>query len=96
RNLDPLVALGYVALATGRDARTRVATLTAAGHGALAAAEPCWAAAQVDVRAELGAERMTALLELLAAVEDLHPAAPVRATVSRRARRSPHAPGKSA
>ncbi len=89
RNLDPLVARKLVALSTGRDARTRVATLTAGGERALAAAEPCWAAAQVEVSAALGGERMAALMDLLADLEHLHPDAPERAAVSQRTRRSP-------
>jgi DNA-binding MarR family transcriptional regulator len=74
RNLDPLVARGLVRIAPGRDARTREATLTAKGEGALRAAEPHWQRAQARVRKQLGSARLGALIATLGALEALHPA----------------------
>jgi DNA-binding MarR family transcriptional regulator len=78
RNLDPLVTRGLVAIAPGRDARTRVAALTGRGRAALAGAEPHWRRAQARVRRRLGGERVDALVATLAALEALHPDAAAR------------------
>jgi DNA-binding MarR family transcriptional regulator len=75
RNLDPLIARGLVRIAPGRDdARTREATLTAKGEGALRAAEPHWRRAQARVRKLLGDSRLDALIATLGTLEALHPA----------------------
>jgi DNA-binding MarR family transcriptional regulator len=73
RNLDPLVARGLVAIAPGRDARTREAALTRAGAAALKAAEPHWKRAQSQVARRLGAAKLDALIATLAEIETLHP-----------------------
>jgi len=73
RNLDPLVARGWVAVAPGADARTRQASLTTAGRAALRAAQPHWARAQAIVARRLGDAKVRALLEALAEIESLHP-----------------------
>lgn len=74
RNLDPLVARGLVAIATGRDARTREVTLTSAGSHAIRLAEPHWRRAQAQVARRLGGARLDALIATLAEIETLHPA----------------------
>ncbi len=74
RNLDPLVARGLVTVATGRDARTREATLTRAGLDAIRLAEPHWRRAQAQVAQRLGDTRLAALIATLAEIEKLHPA----------------------
>ena len=73
RNLDPLEARGLVAIAPGRDARTREAKLTAAGRRSLARAEPHWQAVQRQVAARIGAGRLEALYDVLLDLERLHP-----------------------
>lgn len=74
RNLDALVARGLVEIAHGRDARTRVAALTAAGAAALKAAEPHWRRAQARVAKRLGPRKLDALISILGEIETLHPA----------------------
>lgn len=65
RNLQPLVAEGWLLQGQGADARTRQITLTAAGRDKLALAQRHWKAAQLQVNAQLGAERVAALHALL-------------------------------
>jgi DNA-binding MarR family transcriptional regulator len=74
RNLDPLVARGLVAVAPGRDARTREVVLTRAGEAAIRAATPHWQRAQAAVAERLGAAKLAALIAVLADLEALHPA----------------------
>jgi DNA-binding MarR family transcriptional regulator len=73
RALDPLVARSLVAVAPGRDARTRDIALTAAGRRALAAGEPHWAIAQERVARRVGRERLDALYATLRELEALRP-----------------------
>jgi len=73
RNLDPLVARKLVAIAAGRDARSREVTLTPAGVAALKAAGPYWKRAQAAVTNQLGANRQEALIAVLRDIESLHP-----------------------
>ena len=73
RNLEPLVAQGYVKIVAGSDARTREVSLTRAGEGALQRALPYWRQAQVEVAGTLGTRNLDALVELLGDVEKLHP-----------------------
>ncbi len=75
RNLEPLIAEGLVAIAAGRDARTREVTLTRRGRARLAAAQPAWERAQRDVSRRLGAPKVANLVGLLKDVEVLHPQA---------------------
>jgi DNA-binding MarR family transcriptional regulator len=72
RNLEPLVAQGWVRIAAGTDARTREVTLTRAGKAVLARALPYWRRAQVEVERQLGEPNIDALVRLLADVERLH------------------------
>ncbi|MEP6998726.1 MAG: MarR family winged helix-turn-helix transcriptional regulator, partial [Betaproteobacteria bacterium] len=73
RNLDPLVARGFLAVTPGRDARTREVALTRRGALALKSAIPCWKRAQAEVAKRLGRARLDALVATLADVEALHP-----------------------
>ena len=74
RNLEPLAAQGFVRIAAGTDARTREISLTRAGEAALARALPHWRRAQAQVARQLGDQRNDTLIDLLADVEELHPA----------------------
>jgi DNA-binding MarR family transcriptional regulator len=88
RTLDPLVERGFVAIAAGRDARTREVSLTSQGAKALRTAERSWRGAQERVAQRLGAAKLEALIATLAEIEQLHPdsgdasaqAGPVRST----------------
>ena len=73
RTLDPLALRGLVAIVSGRDARTREVSLTAAGSRALRAATPYWKRAQAQIEERLGAARLDALIATLGEVEALHP-----------------------
>jgi len=73
RNLDPLVARGLVAVAPGRDARTREVSITRDGETARKAARPYWQRTQQIVEARLGKSKLGELIELLGEVEALHP-----------------------
>jgi DNA-binding MarR family transcriptional regulator len=73
RNLDPLVEGGLVAVAPGRDARTREVSLTRRGTAAIAAAAPHWIRAQRDVLQRIGRDRLDQLYGLLREIESLHP-----------------------
>ena len=74
RNLEPLVARGYVRVTPGKDARTREVALTASGKSACRRALPYWHDAQRAVTRKLGEPRTEKLVELLDFVESLHPA----------------------
>ena len=73
RTLDPLVERGLVAIAPGRDARTREISLTHSGARAIRRATPHWQRAQARVATQIGADKLDALIATLAAVERLHP-----------------------
>jgi DNA-binding MarR family transcriptional regulator len=66
RNLRPLEDRGYVLLAPERRHRSRVLTLTDAGHAVLMEALPLWERAQRRIKRRLGAERWPAVQEALA------------------------------
>ena len=66
RNLRPLEDKGYVLLAPERRHRSRVLTLTDAGHAVLMEALPLWEQAQRRIKRRLGAERWPAVQEALA------------------------------
>ncbi len=74
RNLEPLVAQGFVRIAPGKDARTREVSLTVAGKAALDRALPYWRDAQRVVARKMGQPHIDALVGLLDSVESLHPA----------------------
>jgi len=73
RNLEPLVAQGYVRIARGKDARTRQVAITVAGKATLDRALPYWRDAQRVVARKLGQTRTDNLVEILDFVESLHP-----------------------
>ena len=73
RALDPLVARGYVRVASGRDARTREVSLTRTGAAALDEASDAWRRAQAAVARRLGRERLETLIATLGDLESLHP-----------------------
>jgi DNA-binding MarR family transcriptional regulator len=74
RNLDPLAEKKLVAIAAGRDARTREVTLTRQGIAAIAAAAPLWDRVQREVARHVGRERLDDLYAVLLDMEALHPA----------------------
>jgi DNA-binding MarR family transcriptional regulator len=71
RNLEPLIRQGLVARASGQDQRVRMIEITPRGCELVAIARPLWAQAQERMIAGLGAERLQALLDELAAVSEL-------------------------
>jgi len=75
RNLDPLAERNWVAIAPGRDARTREVTLTRQGIAAIAAAAPHWDRVQRKVARHVGGDRLADLYTVLLDMEALHPAA---------------------
>jgi DNA-binding MarR family transcriptional regulator len=65
RNLRLLEQKGWIEFKTGRDARERCVTLTAAGRRRLAAARPAWRQAQNALRSAMqGADWNTAMTAL--------------------------------
>jgi len=73
RNLDPLVERGLVAVAPGRDGRTREALITAKGTAALRRASPYWTRAQASVAERIGRAKLDTLIATLDELESLHP-----------------------
>ena len=67
RNLKPLEKQGLLRIHAGEDRRERVVSLTPNGKKKLQEARPIWRALQARVAKGLGPERMTRLLEDLAA-----------------------------
>jgi DNA-binding MarR family transcriptional regulator len=61
RNLKPLADAGFVAVAPGEDARSRVVSVTARGRDSWARARALWRQAQDEVNRALGAEQVAAL-----------------------------------
>lgn len=74
RNLQPLVAAGWVEQGPGDDARSRSVVATEAGRAKRAEAQRAWKQAQLALNARLGNERVAALHALvddcLAVLED--------------------------
>jgi DNA-binding MarR family transcriptional regulator len=73
RNLDPLVEQALVAVAPGKDARTREVSLTTKGAAALRRAERYWSDAQEEVGRRIGKARLAELIAILGEIETLHP-----------------------
>ena len=80
RNLKPLVAAGWLAMAPGVDARSRLVEATEAGREKRQEAQRRWRVAQEGINTLLGGERVVALhaliddcLELLAPVAGEEP-----------------------
>lgn len=65
RNLQPLVAGGWVELAAGSDGRSRLITVTPAGRDKRAEAQRRWKVAQDGINSVLGLERVLALHALI-------------------------------
>ncbi|MEF7612388.1 MarR family winged helix-turn-helix transcriptional regulator [Aquincola sp. MAHUQ-54] len=65
RNLQPLVAQGWVTLGAGADGRSRLVDVTEAGRAAREQGQKAWKKAQLEVNALLGIERVTALHALI-------------------------------
>jgi len=79
RNLQPLLAQGWLMLGPGDDARSRLVQITEAGRAKRAEGQRAWKQAQLALNARLGEDRVMALHALIddcsAALEGL--AAPV-------------------
>jgi DNA-binding MarR family transcriptional regulator len=65
RNLQPMVAAGWLLQEAGADARSRSVSITPAGRDKQAEAQRRWKAAQQQVNALLGGEKVAALHRLL-------------------------------
>ena len=65
RNLQPLVAQGWVELGPGDDARSRCVTLTDAGRAKRAEASRAWKRAQLALNETLGPGRVAELHDLI-------------------------------
>ena len=65
RNLQPLVAAGWVTLGPGEDARSRLVSATEAGRAKRAEGQRLWKQAQLALNARLGEARVNALHALL-------------------------------
>ena len=65
RNLQPLVAQGWLAQGPGEDARSRLIEATDAGREKRAEAQRAWKQAQLALNARLGDERVAALHTML-------------------------------
>ena len=65
RNLQPLVAAGWVALGAGADGRSRLVEITDAGVAKRREAQRHWKVAQQKLNARLGVERVAALHALI-------------------------------
>ena len=65
RNLQPLLAAGWLVQEAGADARSRSVGITATGREKQAEAQQRWKTAQQQVNALLGVERVAALHQLL-------------------------------
>jgi len=65
RNLRPLLAAGWLEMAPGPDARSRLVQLTEAGRAKRAEAQRRWRVAQESLNHQLGTERVLALHALI-------------------------------
>ncbi|GAB4563583.1 MAG: hypothetical protein Tsb007_31610 [Rhizobacter sp.] len=65
RNLQPLVAQGWVEVGEGGDARSRLVSITEAGRTKRAEAQRLWKQAQMALNQQLGIERVARLHALL-------------------------------
>jgi DNA-binding MarR family transcriptional regulator len=75
RNLQPLIAHGWIEMGPGVDARSRLISVTDAGRAKHAEAQRAWKQAQVALNARLGDARVARLHELIdACLADLETA----------------------
>lgn len=65
RNLQPLIASGWIAVQPGDDARSRLIRATEAGQAKRTEAQRRWRVAQEGINRMLGAERVIALHALI-------------------------------
>jgi len=65
RNMQPLVAHGWLKIGAGSDERSRLVEATEAGRAKRAEGQRAWKEAQVALNERLGIERVAALHELL-------------------------------
>ncbi|MET0542002.1 MAG: MarR family winged helix-turn-helix transcriptional regulator [Variovorax sp.] len=65
RNLQPLVAAGWLVLGAGADARSRLVRITGEGAAKRREAQRHWKAAQLKLNEQLGTERVLALHALI-------------------------------
>lgn len=65
RNLQPMLAAGWLEMAEGPDARSRLVGITQAGRDKRSEAQRRWRAAQDGLNALLGIERVAALHALI-------------------------------
>lgn len=65
RNMQLLVAQGWLKIGEGSDARSRLVEVTEAGQAKRAEAQRAWKAAQTALNERLGVERVAALHQLL-------------------------------
>jgi len=65
RNLQPMLAAGWLEMAEGPDARSRLVGITQAGRDKRSEAQRRWRAAQEGLNALLGIERVAALHALI-------------------------------
>jgi DNA-binding MarR family transcriptional regulator len=87
RNLQPLVAAGWVQLEAGADERSRQVSLTAEGRAKRAEAQRLWRRAQDSFNERLGVElvaRLHAVIDECAAALEASEAPPAPAQASRR------------
>lgn len=65
RNLQPMVAQGWLTVGAGQDARSRLVEASPAGQVIRAQGQIAWKAAQLALNERLGIERVLALHDLL-------------------------------
>ena len=65
RNLQPMVAQGWLTVGAGQDARSRLVEATPAGYNIRAQGQLAWKAAQLALNERLGIEYVVALHNLL-------------------------------
>jgi len=65
RNLQPMIAAGWLVLEAGPDARSRLVQATEAGHAKRSEAQRRWRVAQEGLNETLGPERVIALHGLI-------------------------------
>ena len=65
RNLQPLVAQGWVTIGAGSDSRSRLVEATEAGRAKRAEGQRAWKAAQLALNERLGVRRVAALHALV-------------------------------
>ena len=65
RNMQPLVAQGWLRIGAGEDARSRLVEITDDGRAKRVEGQRAWKKAQLALNERLGVERVAALHELL-------------------------------